>query len=256
MWPQVFARPGTAGAGQGFLRFMTVPRETVVIPRRGWRIDPRRALVAAAICWVGFAALVWLVETGRSGSIDSLGLLFWRDADLKPMGPELLLEMVRDVTSLGGVVLRNLIALGAVVALLFLRLRREAVLLALTVVLAWVVEFAIKVAVGRPRPEIVPHLTDAGGASFPSGHSFNSAVVFIAVALAFATMSTRQSVRITIIGSAIVLSLLVAWSRVWLGVHFPSDVTAGWLGGAGWAFLATALLSRAARDMAKQAPAP
>ena len=129
-------------------------------------------------------------------------------------------------------------------------------LLALTAVLAWAVEFAIKVAVGRPRPEIVPHLTDAGGASFPSGHSFNSAVVFIAVALAFATMSTRQSVRITIIGSAIVLSLLVAWSRVWLGVHFPSDVTAGWLGGAGWAFLATALLSRAARDMAKQAPAP
>ena len=235
---------------------MSLPSEALVIPRRGWRIDPRRALAAAAFCWVGFALLVWLVTTGRSGALDSLGLLFWRDADLRPEGPELLLEMVRDVTSLGGVVLRNLIAIGAVVALLFLRLRREAVLLALTVVLGWLVEWGIKLAVGRPRPEIVPHLTDAGGASFPSGHSFNSAVVFIAIALAFATMSTRQSVRITIIGSAVLLSLLVSWSRVWLGVHFPSDVAAGWIGGAGWAFLATALLHRPAKDIAQQVPDP
>jgi undecaprenyl-diphosphatase len=231
---------------------MTVPGETFINPRRGWRIHPGRALAVATLCWTGFGLLVWLVTTGRSGSFDSVGLLFWRGADLRPAGPELLLEMVRDVTSLGGVLLRNLIAIGAVAALLFLRLRREAVLLTLTIVLAWLVEFAIKLLVGRPRPEIVPHLTDAGGASFPSGHSFNSAVVFIAVALAFATMSTRQSVRITIVGSAILLSLVVAWSRVWLGVHFPSDVAAGWLGGAGWAFLATALLHRPATGMAKQ----
>jgi undecaprenyl-diphosphatase len=235
---------------------MTVPGETLVIPHRGWRIHPGRALAAAALCWAGFAVLAWLVTTGRSGSLDSVGLLFWRGADLRPAGPELLLEMVRDVTSLGGVLLRNLIAIAAAVALLFLRLRREAVLLTLTIVLAWLVEFAIKLAVGRPRPEIVPHLTEAGGASFPSGHSFNSAVVFIAVALAFATMSTRQSVRVTIVGSAILLSLVVAWSRVWLGVHFPSDVAAGWLGGAGWAFLATALLHRPAKDMARRAPEP
>jgi len=233
---------------------MTVPGETHVIPRRGWRIHSGRSLAAAAVCWAGFGLLVWLVTTGRSGSFDSLGLLFWRGADLRPVGPELLLEMVRDVTSIGGVLLRNLIAIGAAVALLFLRLKREAVLLVLTIVLAWGVEFAIKLTVGRPRPEIVPHLTEAGGASFPSGHSFNSAVVFIAVALAFATLSTRQSVRVTIVGSAILLSLLVAWSRVWLGVHFPSDVAAGWLGGAGWAFLATALLHRPAKDMARQAP--
>src|SRR5688500_2582509 len=235
---------------------MTVPSETVVIPRRGWRIDPTRALVAAAVCWAGFAVLVWLVTTGRSETLDSIGLLFWRTADLTPRGPELLLESVRDVTSLGGVLLRNLLALGAVIALLFLRLRREAVLLGLTVVLGWLVAYGIKLLVGRPRPEIVPHLTDAGGASFPSGHSFNSAVVFIAIALAFATMSTRQSVRMTIIGSAILLSLAVAGSRVWLGVHFPSDVLAGWLGGAGWAFLAAAVLrptARAATEMVEDA---
>ena len=107
----------------------------------------------------------------------------------------------------------------------------------------------------RPRPQIVPHLTEAGGASFPSGHSFNSAVVYIAIALAFATLSARQSVRLTIVGAAIVLSLVVAWTRVWLGVHFPSDVVAGWLGGAGWAFLAAALLQRPAEKAADSAAA-
>lgn len=226
---------------------MALPTQTVTLPARGWRIDRGKALVVATLCWVGFAALVWLVTTGRTVAFDKPGLLFWRTgAGLVPRGPKYLLEAVRDLTSLGGVLLRNLIAIGAVAALLFLRLRREAVLLALTVIGAWLVEGAIKGLVGRPRPEIVPHLTEAGGASFPSGHAFNSAVVYIAIALAFATLSARESVRLTILGTAIGLSLVIAWSRVWLGVHFPSDVMAGWFGGAGWAFLAAALLQRPA----------
>lgn len=233
---------------------MVIAGDTLTLPRRGWRIDPRRALAASALCWAAFAVVVWLVTSGHSGSFDSLGLLLWRDSDLQPAGPALLLESVRDLTSLGGVLLRNLIALGAVTALLFLRLRREAVLLALTVALGWLVGYGLKLLVGRPRPEIVPHLTEAGGASFPSGHSFNAAVVYLAIALAFATLSARQSVRVTIIAAAVVLSLAVAWSRVWLGVHFPTDVTAGWLGGVGWAFLATALLHHWAKTLAKQAP--
>jgi undecaprenyl-diphosphatase len=224
---------------------MVVRAEHLTLPARGWRIDRGKALAVAALCWVGFAAIVWMVDNGHSEAIDRLGLVFWRSgADLHPAGPAWLLEGVRDVTSLGGVLLRNLLALGAVVALLFLRLRREALLLALTIALGWIVDWAIKVMVGRPRPTIVPHLTEAGGNSFPSGHSFNSAVVFIAVALAFATLSARGSVRLTVIGAALILSLAVAWSRVWLGVHFPSDVAAGWLGGTGWAFLAAALLQQ------------
>jgi len=234
---------------------MARPPETVVLPARGWRIDRRKAIVVAAICWAGFALTVWLVATGRTGGFDKPGLLVWRTgAGLAPKGPKFLLESVRDLTSLGGVLLRNLVAIGAVTALLFLRLRREAILLALTVVGAWIVEWFIKGLVGRPRPEIVPHLTEAGGASFPSGHAFNSAVVYIAVALAFATLSARESVRLTIIGAAIVLSLLIAWTRVWLGVHFPSDVIAGWLGGAGWAFLAAALLQRPAEVATDELP--
>ncbi|MEL0254122.1 MAG: phosphatase PAP2 family protein, partial [Novosphingobium sp.] len=138
-------------------------------------------------------------------------------------------------------------------ALLFLRLRREAVLLAATVLGGWLVNSLVKFVVGRPRPMIVPHLTEAGGQSFPSGHSFNSAVVYIAIALAFAAMSPRRSVRWTLVGTAIVLSIAIAISRVWLGGHFPTDVAAGWLGGAGWAFLASALLHRPAEVVAEQA---
>jgi undecaprenyl-diphosphatase len=231
---------------------MAKPPETVTLPARGWRIDRRKALVAAAVMWTGFAAMTWLVSTGRTGGFDQPGLLFWRTgAGLVPKGPKFLLEAVRDLTSLGGVLLRDLVAVGAVTALLFLRLRREAVLLALTVMGAWIVEGLVKSLVGRPRPMIVPHLTEAGGASFPSGHAFNSAVVYIAIALAFATLSARESVRLTIIAVAIILSLLIAWTRVWLGVHFPSDVVAGWLGGAGWAFLAAALLQRPAAAAAE-----
>jgi undecaprenyl-diphosphatase len=243
---------GNASRAAGFRWRMALPPETLALPARGWRIDPAKALLASALCWAGFLTMVWLVANGRTGAIDELGLLFWRSAGgLGPKGPPALLEGVRDLTALGGVLLRNLFALGAVAALLFLRLRREAMLLVLTIAGGWLVEFAIKLLVGRPRPVIVPHLTEAGGASFPSGHSFNAAVVYLAVALAFATLSARQSVRVTVIGAAIAVSLAVAWSRVWLGVHFPTDVAAGWLGGAGWAFLAAALLERPAQHAAQ-----
>ena len=240
-----------------------LPPETVVLPARGWRIDPRHALIAAAVCWIGFALIVLAVLTNRIAGFDAAGLQLWRTGiDLHPRGAPWLTEAVRDYTALGGVLLRQIVAIGALVALLFLRLRREAVLLALTIVGGWVVNSGLKMLIGRPRPHIVSHLTEAGGLSFPSGHSFNSAVVYIAIALAFAAISPRQSVRLTVIGIAVVLTLLVSLSRVWLGVHYPSDAIAGWLGGAGWAFLAAALLYRPAKavadsDMGEQPdPAP
>ena len=78
-------------------------------------------------------------------------------------------------------------------------------------------------------------------------------MVYISIALAFAALSPRQTVRATIVATAMALTLLVALSRVWLGVHYPSDAIAGWLGGAGWAFLASALLYRPAKAVADKA---
>ncbi|WP_395394229.1 phosphatase PAP2 family protein [Novosphingobium sp. BL-8A] len=214
------------------------------------RIDPRKAAIVACLCWTGFAFFTWAVPTGHTQYIDRIGLLFWRAGDLRPLGPVKLLEWVRDLTALGGSLLITSFTTMAVVALFWLKCRREAVLLALTVLTGSVVNTLLKALFGRPRPEIVPHLTEAGGASFPSGHSFNSASTYIALALAFAALSPRAGVRHTLIAAAIVLSMMIAWSRVWLGVHWPSDVMAGWLGGAAWAFTASALLYRPAQRVA------
>lgn len=228
-----------------------IPADTLRLPERGFAVSRPKALIVAALCSAGFAAMVALVLSGQAGWLDEPGLLAARTGEGRQFaGSALLLEIVRDVTGMGGVFLRNVFALAAVVALLFLKLRREAVLFAMTVGSGWFVNTAVKALVGRERPQIVPHLMEAGGESFPSGHSFNSAVVYIAMALAFAALSRRHSVRYTLVGAAVVLSVLIAWSRVLLGVHFPSDVIAGWLGGAAWAFLAAALLSRPAEAAA------
>lgn len=240
-----------------------LPAETVRLPARGFAIDRRKAAVAGLACWAGFALVALLLAGGHAAGFDRAGLILARSGEeLALAGPPLLREIVRDVTALGGVFLRNLFAIAAIVALAFLRLRREAVLLAMTVVAGWLVNTGAKHLVGRERPEIVPRLMEAGGQSFPSGHSFNAAVVYIAIALAFAALSRRHAVRYTVVGAAMVVSAMVAWSRVMLGVHFPTDAIAGWLGGAGWAFLAAALLYRPARAAADSeaveslAPAP
>ena len=230
------------------------PAETLILPPRGWRITPRHALIAAAVCWASFAVIVVLVLSNQLGQFDSAGLQYFRSGpDSVPRGRPALLEAVRDWTALGGVLLRNLFAIIAIAALLLVRLRREASLLAVTILSGWVVNTLIKALVGRPRPTIVSHLAEASGSSFPSGHSFNSAVVYMGIALALAALSARRGVRWSLIAGAATLTALIALSRVWLGVHYPSDVLAGWLGGMGWALTASALLYRPAKTLADPA---
>lgn len=228
-----------------------IPAETVRLPERGFAISRPKALAMSALCWAGWAAMIWAVLNRQTGGIDSAGLMWFRTGpEFAARGAGYVTEAVRDMTALGGVFLSTLATIAAVAALLFLKLRREAVLFAATVFLGWMLNNTMKAAVGRERPNLVPYLTEADGMSFPSGHAFASAMVYIGMALAFASMSKRHSVRYTLIGVAMVLSALIAWSRVLLGVHYPSDVIAGWLGGAAWAFLAATLLYKPARAAA------
>ena len=133
------------GTGPEIAGAAPLPATTIRIRERGFTIDRRKALIAAAVCWAGFAVMVWLVANGRTSGFDETGLTAFRSADGLESGwhPKMV-EAIRDVTAMGGVLLRNLFALGAVIALLFLSLRREAVLFGLTVSLGWLANTGLK----------------------------------------------------------------------------------------------------------------
>ena len=207
---------------------------------RRWPLAARAALA----CWAGFALLAMLVFGGEMlTGPDRGGLGYWRGADGMPWQSQpLMMEAVRDITALGGVTVRLLLATILVAILVAVGRRRIAIFYAATVLGGWGVGYALKLLFARIRPDVVPHLMHADGYSFPSGHAFNSATVFIAAALAFS--AHRRGLRPVLLTASTIIAALVAFSRVWLGVHYPSDVMAGFLGGTACALMAAPFYDR------------
>ena len=143
----------------------------------------------------------------------------------------------RDVTALGGgVVLTTLVVLSAGL-LLVQRLWLTALALVLAAATGgWAVDL-IKHVIVRARPDLVPHLVEASGYSFPSGHSANSALVYLTLAALGSQVTRGRAMRAYLFGAAILISGAVGVSRVYLGVHWPSDVAAGWSFGTLWALV-------------------
>ena len=107
---------------------------------------------------------------------------------------------------------------------------------------AIVAAFAIAMALfDRTRPDVVPHLVEVSSASFPSGHSMLSMTTYLTLGALLAEVQTERRFRIYVLAWAVALALLVGWSRVFLGVHWPTDVLAGWTAGAAWALLCWAV---------------
>jgi undecaprenyl-diphosphatase len=102
---------------------------------------------------------------------------------------------------------------------------------------ATVINSTIKNIVERPRPVVVPRLTDVSSESFPSGHSAMSAAVYLTLGGLLAQTVSRRRLKLYFIFVAMLLTFLVGLSRVCLGVHYPSDVLAGWTTGLVWALL-------------------
>jgi undecaprenyl-diphosphatase len=96
---------------------------------------------------------------------------------------------------------------------------------------------ALKLGFARPRPDLVPHGVRVYTASFPSGHAMLSAVTYLTLGALLARVQPQRRVKAFLLGLAIALTVLIGMSRVYLGVHWPSDVLAGWCGGAAWASL-------------------
>jgi undecaprenyl-diphosphatase len=209
--------------------------------------------VAAVIALLTSAILIGLaVSDGVSHDFDEAFLLALRvpGHPTTPIGPGWLSETARDLTALGGVA--DLTILTTLVTIHFL-LRRElatALVVAGSAITGTMISNWLKAAFERPRPELTA-ISDYGVGSFPSGHSTASAVVYLTLGLILAKVADRWPMRVFYITSALLLTGLVGLSRLYLGVHYPTDVAAGWSIGAAWALICALVASALERRMDK-----
>jgi undecaprenyl-diphosphatase len=187
----------------------------------------------------GFIELADEVIEGETHAIDTAILLALRNpADpADPLGPKWLEELFRDFTALGGVGVLVFISLGVAGHLVLQRKRRALLLLFIAVAGGMILSSVLKAGFDRPRPDLVPHGAYVYTASFPSGHSLMATATYLTLGALLARIMPDRRTKIFLLAMAIVLSLLVGISRVYLGVHWPSDVAAGWTAGATWALI-------------------
>ncbi len=213
--------------------------------------------LAAAFAFLGLALFIL---SGRSFAFDTSLVLLLRAANdpATPLGPLWLHEAVRDVTALGSFVGLGAMTAVAGIALWLCGYRRLAVGLAVSIVLAVMVSTGLKIAVGRARPDIVMPVALTFTASFPSGHAFLSAVTLLSIAGFVGLASRRADIARACVWLAWVLIVLIGVSRIYLGVHWPTDVLAGWCLGVAWSSLAVAWIGRgmASADAPLRPPLP
>lgn len=213
----------------------------------------RRLESRALILVIGAAGALWAffniageMSEGETQAIDRHILLALRNpADPSdPIGSRSFEEAMRDVTALGGVTVMVLVTVVGVLAFLMHRRWRHAAILAATVIAADISSEGLKLLYSRPRPDLVPHGSYVYSASFPSGHSTLSAATFLTLATLIASLEPNRGTKIMVYLLAMGLVLAIGVSRVYLGVHWPSDVLAGWALGAAWALVAWTVLLR------------
>ncbi len=154
-----------------------------------------------------------------------------------PIGPRWFEEAARDVTGLGGTTVLTFVTLAATAYLVMTGKTHAALLVLVAVGGGMLLSTALKLGFARPRPDLVPHGVRVYTASFPSGHAMLSAVTYLTLGALLARVQAQRRVKAFLLGLAIALTLVIGMSRVYLGVHWPSDVLAGWCGGAAWASL-------------------
>ena len=200
-------------------------------------------LVVAGGIWL-FLGIADEMQEGDLRQIDRTVLLLFRNpADLSdPVGPPWVEEAMRDLTALGSTTVLAIVTLAAAFYLALAGQRRAALFLVLAIGGGVAVGFAAKSGFERPRPDLVTHQVQVFTTSFPSGHSMMSAVGYLTLGMLLARVQPRRRLKIYLIALAILVTLAVGISRLYLGVHWPSDVLAGWALGASWAMFCWALV--------------
>lgn len=215
------------------------------------RVEARTLIVLlliAAALW-GFWAIADEVTEGGTRAWDQSLLLALRepgDAD-DPVGGGNAEEAMRDLTALGGATWLVFLSAATAGALALMRQGRSALLLVAAVAGGQLLSHTTKGFFARPRPDLVSHEAYVHTASFPSGHSMMAAVTYLTLAVMLARATPSRRLKAYYVVLAALLTVAVGVSRVYLGVHWPSDVLAGWMIGAAWALLCYAVADRLAR---------
>jgi undecaprenyl-diphosphatase len=195
-------------------------------------------LVIASGLW-GFEELMEVARASTPHAFDTEILLAFRKAGQpdSPIGPPWLEGAMRDITSLGSASVLVLITTAVIVYLLMIRRPATALLIFVAVAGGQVLSSLLKAGIDRPRPDLVSHLVNETSFSFPSGHAMLSAVTYLTLGSLAARFLHGRTTKIFVLCLAVLTTVLVGISRVYLGVHWPSDVLAGWCAGFAWAML-------------------
>lgn len=206
---------------------------------------PTLLLLIAGGLW-GFAEIADEVTEQETHRFDRKILLAMREPgdSSDPLGPQWMEEVGRDLTALGGFTVLTLLTLSVIGFLLFLGNYRVALTALVAVAGGMALTHFLKQGFDRPRPDLVSHGVIVTNASFPSGHATMAAVVYLTLGVLFARTLSRKRLRVYVIGVSGVVAVLVGISRVYLGVHWPTDVLAGLALGAAWALVCWLLAMR------------
>jgi undecaprenyl-diphosphatase len=186
-----------------------------------------------------FALIAGEVKAGDTEQFDKhiLRALRTPDDPDRPIGPPWSKEVGRDLTALGGIAVLCLITLAVAGFLLICRAYGATLLVLAATLGGLLLSNLLKGLYNRPRPDVVPQLSDVMTTSFPSGHSMMSAIVYLTLGTLLARLVERPLLKVYLIVVALLVTGLVGVSRVWMGVHYPTDVLAGWSAGLAWAIV-------------------
>lgn len=206
-------------------------------------------VAGVALSLLAFGRIAFWMVDGDAALFDEQLILALRapgnPAD--PIGPAWLEGFMRDVTGLGGFGILSFLVLSVSGFLASTGSRREAAEIFVVSLSGWLMSHLMKFAFARPRPDLVPHGADVFSSSFPSGHAMVSAVVYLTLGAVLSRATDDLRVKAFVLVLAVVLTVAIGFSRVYLGVHWPTDVLAGWSLGAAWVGLSWIAIRRFSR---------
>jgi undecaprenyl-diphosphatase len=228
---------------------MTTSLRRIVVRQRSKDLAVLLLVPAILLCACGFITVAVGVRAGVTRNIDEMLLRAPRDAKdpARTLGPTWLEEVARDLTAIGGIAALTLVTAAVSGYLLICRKYGALALLLAATLGGLLLSTVLKERFDRPRPAVVPHKSLVMTSSFPSGHSLNSAVVYLTLGSLLAGLCRQRRLKFYFFSVALLLTFLVGVSRVYMGVHYPTDVLAGWCAGLAWALLCTLVARRLRR---------